>query len=119
MTRLEQARMAAMGELNFFAARVAKFCVKEDRQQFFFMAASELRDSLGDIFDTISAEKGCIQARELIKNARCRLCEEPLTIKNTGGLYYVECSWAVKGKRIIGKGETPEEALADYRRKEK
>lgn len=119
MTRLEQARLAAISELDFFAARMAKFCVKDDRQKYFFKAAEEMRLALADIFDTISAEKGCIQARELIKDARCRLCEEPLTIKNTGGLYYVECSWAVKGKRIIGKGETPEEALADYRSKEK
>ena len=118
MTRLEQARMAAFSEIDYFVARSARFCVKDDRQLFYLRCANELREVLDGIFDAISAEKGCVKARELIKNERCRLCEEPLTIRQTEGKYYVECSWAVKGKRVIGKGQTPEEALADYRRKE-
>ena len=119
MTRLEQARLAAISEFDFFAARMAKFCVKDDRQRYFFKAAEEMRLALADIFDTVSDEKGCIRARELIKEEKCRLCGDPLTIRQSGEKYFIECSWAVKGKRIIGKGETPEEALTDYRSKEK
>ena len=122
MTRLEQARMAAFSELDYFINRAKKHCIKEGKEQFFERCAKAIRAEMEEIFDTVSDTKGTIQARRLLKGEWCQLCGDPLTVKQRGDEYSVECAWTITkgdGLRIIGKGQTIEEALEDYRSKEK